>query len=171
MIPLPLWIIIFHSRMSWWGCGFMSLVTLRGFILHMLLSLPLSLCKLFVSTPSSSDDFHRPPSHFMTVSFRCFEVWYPDLLPLVLTLAMRGNLLAFLFLPLLSCLLLGLYNHTFCLFIDGETNLLQYLWKAEHQGVEQSKFFQLHFIICHWNLSVLFLGYIAGGLVDVLWIY
>lgn len=82
---------------------------------------------------------------------------------------MMVNLLAFLFLPLLSWLLLGLYNHTFYLLVDGETNLLQYLWKAEHRGVEQSKLFQLHFIICCRDLPVPFFGYIPGGLVDVLW--
>lgn len=38
---------------------------------------------------------------------------------------MMVNLFAFLFLPFLSWLLLGLNNHTFCLLIDGETNLLQ----------------------------------------------
>ena len=105
---------------------------------------------------------------WITVSFCCFELWYPDLLPLVLTLAMMVNLLAFLFLPLLSWLLLGLYNHTFCLLSDGESNLLQHLWKAEHRGLEQSKFFQLHFITCHWNLPVPFFGYIPTGLVNVL---
>lgn len=82
-------------------------------------------CKLFASTPSSSNDFHGPTRHFMNNSlFLLFRLLIPWSL-LVLILVMMVNLFAFLFLPFLSWLLLGLDNHTFCLLIDGETNLLQ----------------------------------------------
>ena len=156
MILLPLRITIFHSRISWWGCGFIYLVTRREFLLYMFLSVPFNLCKTFVFTPSSSNDFCRPPSHLMNncllLLFWTLILW---LATLVLTSAMMVNLFTFLFLPLLSWLLSGLYSHIFCLLIDGKTNLLQYLWKADHCDVEQSKFFQLHFLICHCMSEIL----------------